>query len=73
MSNQFERSEQVVDDYRKRKLAVSAFARIRGIIHGFEQERVADRRMARIGIAIILLILAIAAYLFLGGEDIFIS
>ena len=73
MSNEFERSEQVVDDYRKHKLAASALARIREIVYGFEQERVADRRMARIGIAIILLILAIAGSLFFGGEDIIIS
>lgn len=73
MSSEFERSQQVVDNYKKRKLAHSAFFRIREIIHGFEQERVADRRMAQIGIALILLILAIAAYLFFVGDDSIIS
>ena len=73
MSGQSDRSEQVIDAYRNRKLASSALSRIREMVQGFERERLADRRMAQIGIVIILLILAIAAYLFFGGRDLIIS
>ena len=73
MTTDSDRSERVVADFKKRKLAASALARIHEIIQGFEQDRIVDRRMARIGIVIILAVLAIAAYFFFSGEDIIIS
>jgi len=64
MTPDIERSEKVVEEYKKRKLASSALRRIHELILDFEQERVADWRMARIGVVIIVTLLAIAAYLF---------
>ena len=55
MAADYERSEAVVEDYKKRKLATSALCRIRDLIHGYEKDRVIDLRLARIGIIIILL------------------
>ena len=73
MSVDTNRSEAVVEDYKKRKLARSALRRIREIIHGFEQDRTADLRMARIGITIIIVLLGVAAYLFFGGDSLTLS
>jgi hypothetical protein len=72
MAADYERSEAVVEDYKKRKLATSALCRIRDLIHGYEKDRVIDLRLARIGIIIILL-LGIAAYFFLGGDSVILS
>ena len=69
MTSDTERSEAVVEDYKKRKLAGSALRRIHEIIQGFERDRAADVRMARIGIAIIVAILGVAAFFFLGVES----
>ena len=73
MNPDIERSEQVVEDYKKQKLAVSALRRVRELIHGFEQDRLADWRLARIGIVIIIALLAIAAYLFFGADGVTLS
>lgn len=67
------RSEAVVEDFKKRKLAGSALRRIRNIIHGFEQDRAADLRMARIGITIIIVLLGVAAYFFFGSDSLTLS
>ena len=64
-----ERSEAVVEDYKKHKLASSALRRIQEIINGFERDRAADVHMARIGVFIILAILGVAAFFFLGVES----
>lgn len=69
MASNTERSEAVVEDYKKRKLASSALRRIQEIIQGFERDRAADVYMARIGIFIILAILGFAAYFFLGVDS----
>jgi hypothetical protein len=68
-----ERSELVVEDYKKHKLARSALRRIHEIINGFEQDRAADLRMARIGISIVLVLLGVAAYFFFGSDSLTIS
>lgn len=69
MSADSERSEAVIEDFKKRKLARSALRRIREVIYGFEQDRAADVRVARIGITIILVMLGLAAYLFFGSDS----
>lgn len=69
MAADYERSEAVVEDYKKRKLASSALNRIHQIIQGFEQDRAADLRMARIGIGIIVLLIAVASYFFFSGDS----
>jgi len=52
MPSDSKRSEAVIEEFKKRKLARSALRRMREIIHGFEQDRMDDVRMARIGITI---------------------
>ena len=69
MASDTERSEAVVEDYKKHKLASSALRRIQEIIHGFESDRAADARMARIGIFVILAILGVATWFFLGVDS----
>ncbi len=69
MTSDAERSEAVVEDYKKHKLASSALRRIHEIIHGFERDRAADVQMARIGVLIIVAILGVAACFFLGVDS----
>lgn len=74
MTAESSRSEQVINAYKRHKLSVSALHRVRRMLHGFEQERATDRRLALFGIAVlILLMLAVAAWLFLGGGRVIIS
>ncbi len=70
MDSQSTRSEQVVEDFKKRKLASSAFRRIHELIEGFEQGRREDRRLAWVGIAAIALILIAAAVIFLNTQSV---
>ena len=72
MATDPERSEAVIEEYKKRKLATSALHRIRALLHGFEQDRASDMRLALIGIIIILL-LGVAAWFFLGSETVVVS
>lgn len=72
MAADYERSEAVVEDYKKHKLATSALRRIGELIHGFEQDRAADVHMARIGAIIIILLLA-GAYFVFGGDSLTLS
>ena len=73
MTSDIERSEKVVEDYKKRKIARSALRRVHELVHGFEQERIFDRRMARIGLILIFVVLAIAAFRFFSGESLTLS
>jgi len=73
MTADSERSEVVVEGYKKHKLAHSALHRIHQLINGFEHERAADLRLARIGITIIILLLGVAAYFFFGSDSLTIS
>ena len=73
MTTDSERSEVVVEDYKKHKLARSALRRIHEIINGFEQDRAADLRIACIGISIILVLLGVAAFLFFGSDSLTLS
>lgn len=67
------RSEQVVTAYKRHKLAVSALHHIRRILDGFERQRETDRRLALFGVGVILLLLAAAAWMSLGGSQVVIS
>ena len=73
MSTESSRSEQVVDDYKKRKLAISAFRKIQEIIQGFEDSRAADVRMARIGLVMIVVIVVAATFYFLNMDSVTLS
>jgi hypothetical protein len=73
MSQDESRSEQVIEAYKRHKLARYALRRARPIVQGFETERAQDLRCARIGIALILLLLLIALFLLLDGEPLVVS
>lgn len=62
------RSEQVIEDYKRRKIAASALRRIQQIVQGFERDRAADRRLAGVGLVMILLLLGLAAWFIFGGD-----
>ncbi|MDH3388634.1 MAG: hypothetical protein OEN02_12075 [Gammaproteobacteria bacterium] len=70
MESDSARSEQVVEAYKRHKLAVGALRRMRELVHGFEQDRAVDARLARIGVALILVVLATAAWLYISGDSI---
>jgi hypothetical protein len=67
------RSEQVVENFKKHKLAISAFRRIQSLILGFDKDRQADARIARVGLGVLLVVIALAAYFFLSADSITIS
>ena len=73
MSQTPTRSEEVVESFKQRKLAQSAMRRIHELIREFEQDRIADRRWARVGIALILLVLGISMFFFLGGDSVILN
>ena len=60
-----------IEGYKRHKLAASAFGRIRDLLRGFERERAADRRLALVGMT--LLVLALLVYLalrYFGSESV---
>jgi len=61
MSQDTSRSEQVIADYKKHKLAGSALRRIDDLIRDFEESRALDLRLAQFGLAIILGLLGVSA------------
>ena len=73
MNTDSTRSEQVIEDYKKRKLARSALARIQDLIQGFEQDRRLDARLARIGIVVIVGLIGVALYFLFSGETIILN
>ena len=73
MSTESSRSEQVVEDYKKRKLAISAFRKIQEIIRGFDDDRAADTRIARIGLVIIVVVVVVAAYYYSSMDSVTLS
>ena len=73
LSTESSRSEQVVKDYKKHKLAHSALRRIHDLIEGFEQDRLIDRKLARIGLVVIVLLIVVGLYLAFGTESLVIG
>ena len=43
---------------------------MRELVHGFEQDRAAEARLARIGVALVLIVLATAAWLYFSSDRI---
>jgi hypothetical protein len=70
MAADISRSEQVVEDFKKRKLTISALRRIQNLILGFEKDRQADTRIARVGLAVLLVVVALATFYFLSADSI---
>ena len=60
MVEQKSRSEQVVEAYKRHKLARSALRRIHELVRDFENERAFDRRLAGIGLALLLLVIVLS-------------
>ena len=73
MESDTTRSDQVIEDYKKRKLAASALRRIHELIHGFEKGRTEDRRLAWVGVLAIAGILLLAAIVFFNRYSINLS
>jgi len=67
------RSEQVVADFKQRRLAQNAFHRIRDLLREFEEERAFDRRAARFGVIVLVLLAAAALLLLLSGNSLTIN
>jgi hypothetical protein len=68
MSADTSRSEQVVENYKKHKLASSALRRIHDLIRGFEEGRALDLRLAQFGLIIILTLIGTSIYFLLGAD-----
>ena len=68
MSPDTSRSEQVLEDYKKHKLASSALRRIDDLIRGFEEGRALDLRLAQFGMLITLGLLGVSACLLLSVD-----
>ena len=64
------RSEEVIADFKQRKLARSALRRIQQLILGFEEDRVFDRQLARIGVIAVVLLVAVSLYFLFSGNSI---
>jgi hypothetical protein len=70
MSIQPNRSEQVVEDFKQRKLAQSALRRIREMIRGFEAEHAFDRKAAGIGVIALVVIVAVSLFFLFSSNSI---
>jgi hypothetical protein len=68
MSADTSRSAQVIEDYKRHKLARSALCRIREMIRGFEKGRVLDRRLAQFGSILVLVLIGASAYFLLNTD-----
>jgi hypothetical protein len=68
MSQDTSRSEQVIEDYKKHKLASSALRRIDDLIRGFEEGSAFDLRLAQFGMLITLGLLGVSACLLLSVD-----
>jgi hypothetical protein len=72
MSSDTTRSEEVISDFKKRRLTQSALRRIQDLLHEFEQGHAFDRRLALVGVGvvIILLLVSVAFYFLFSGDSI---
>jgi hypothetical protein len=70
MATEPTRSEEVISDFKQRKLTRSAFRRIQELILGFEEDRAFDRQLARIGVIAVLLLVAVSIYFLFSGDSI---
>ena len=73
MNSRSTRSEEVVESYKKEKLANSAFHKIHQLIRSFDDDRKSDIRWARLGLITLILILTGLSIFFFGTTEIKIS
>ncbi len=67
------RSEEVIEDFKKHKLAANALRCIDEKISGFEADRAVDRRLAGIGVFIVVVLIGISAYFLLSASSVTLS
>jgi uncharacterized membrane protein len=67
------RSDQVIEAYKRHKLSISALHHVRRLLCEFDRARAADRKLAIVGVVLILSLLAVAAWMWLGGNQLVIS
>jgi hypothetical protein len=67
MSADTSRSAQVIEDYKKHKLAGCALYRINDLIRGFEAERAIDLRLAQFGSILVLALIGVWACILLNN------
>ena len=70
MASEPTRSEEVIADFKQRKLARSALRRIQELILGFEEDRAFDRQLARIGAIAVVLLVTVSFYFLFNGNSI---
>ncbi len=63
MGTNITRSEQVIDAFKRHKLAVSIYTQIHRVIEGFEENARIDRQIAEVGIMVLLIVTGLAVYL----------
>ncbi len=68
MADEQNRSEPVIEAYKQHKLAYGALRRIHDLISRFDAERAADRRLAWIGITLVLAVIGLACLYFATAE-----
>jgi len=73
MSTPPTRSEQVVADFRQRRLAQTALRRIRDVLREFEKDRAFDYRAARFGLIAVVLLLVVSSYLLFSGNSLIVN
>jgi hypothetical protein len=70
MSSDTTRSEEVISDFKKRRLTQSALRRIQDLLHEFEEGHVFDRRLALVGVVIVVLLVSVAFFFLFSGNSI---
>jgi len=73
MSTPPTRSEQVVADFKQRRLAQTALRRIRDVLREFEKDRAFDHRAARFGLIAVVLLLVVSSYLLFSGNSLIVN
>ena len=67
------RSEQVIENFKKRKLAGSAMRKIHRLLEQFEADRETDARIAWAGLLVIIMVILVAVYFFFSADSLTLS
>ena len=59
MESNYTRSEEVIEAFKRHKLAVSVYRQIRRMIEGFAEEDRSDVKLARVGLMLLLVALGL--------------
>ena len=66
-------SNQLMDKYKQKKINIGVFTRIRQLLQEFEKGEILDRKLAWVGIFVLLVLLVVAIYLLSSGTSVTIS